>query len=56
MNIMEQQLGSLAKKMVNSAEEDNDARTIRNMVIIHLILSKIMEAQVTISQSSCVWV
>lgn len=47
MNIMEQQLGSLVKKMVDSAKEDDDVRTIRNMVIIHLILSKIMEAQVT---------
>ena len=46
MNNMEQ-LKSLAEKMVDSAEEDSDVRTIRNMVIIHLILSKIMEAQVT---------
>ena len=42
-----EQLKSLAEKMIDSAEEDGDVRTIRNRVIIHLILSKIMEAQVT---------
>ena len=46
MNNMEQ-LEGLATKMVKSAKEDQDVRAIRNKVIIHLILNKIMEAQVT---------
>lgn len=40
-------LERLGTKMVESAKEDQDVRTIRNRVIVHLILSKIMVAQVT---------